>query len=814
MIYNNIDINKYTAISEEIPFVVNAYGPNTNLTFNNYKGSYPSNHNVFCSIIDTNFDVLTSGYNIHNFTESSVKIFYNILSNINNTIIDVGDIILLSKRSGNVYTYSSYHTVLEKYTENGQYCIIVDNLTKYNFDFNSTSSYKINKGTIISLNEIKKEYLIGNNILHKLPYTFENNIKTILREKIRDVLKDEDDIYFGQQYNYRLYLTENYNFNFPIKSLLNFPSLNRTEIWYYNDITVSGEINVKTNDRLTISVPYHTLNINSFEGISSTQMRIRVLNKENYWNANIANVYYMPGNYYVNASMYVGKTITISNLTSNNWSILEGKYNVVSVTPINPGPNSGWDIIVDSNQGIFSTINLTGKSICFEIGNKQINQNINSFNIGYFGTSKMELAEGEYMCFYENGGLQTYSPYQIEAFNNRTQLYLSPLFLPTVQNDYIYTSFDSYFNQKDYMRYSNNSYWTPNFFKDIFLINGDNQLKYMATVANNDVTLHSDDYNKIKYDSKFYIKYYFGQNTSLNSQLTARFRFFKNEQDFVANTPKGNIDIELGGSFTPSFNNVYIPQGINQLIKMIQAGSTRYSITEYGISLVQDFDDISIYTFELFDYNGTKKLTYPISYKVLKECINTVDLLWKDSFGSFISHPFFIKSKTNVVNKEVYMNYNNSYSLNENGLSYDTENNVNNNQTYYTRNSRSYDLSTIHFVTPQDQLLLEDLINSVEIYLRVPDDTQSLLYLIDILYDGTDDIVTVDGDEILINNVPIIILGFEKGSMLPVIMNTESLSDGRNIYNQNVSYTLSVSLANQEFRKNANINVYDRINLG
>jgi len=228
--------------------------------------------------------------------------------------------------------------------------------------------------------------------------------------------------------------------------------------------------------------------------------------------------------------------------------------------------------------------------------------------------------------------------------------------------------------------------------------------KFISTIG------YKLEYNKIEYNSKSYL---LSHNDYLTNPMYMGmlFTFYDTEANLIANNPLGTSKIMSG----PTDTDLYFPVGIESVI------NDPSRIDSVGFDLALDYLDVKYYTVRIIDISTNNTKSKRIIYKINDTCngnLPVYHLMWKDSFGSWITYPFkYVAKKSTDVSKSSFYNREGKF-VNDLGFTLDM---IDRGETvFYSKSRNSYDL-TSDWVRDEDNILFEDLIKSTEIYLQIPE---------------------------------------------------------------------------------------------
>jgi len=216
-----------------------------------------------------------------------------------------------------------------------------------------------------------------------------------------------------------------------------------------------------------------------------------------------------------------------------------------------------------------------------------------------------------------------------------------------------------------------------------------------------------NEYARVNYDTKAFL---LGHQDDKAATLVMNYDFYSSVENLRSNTKLGTSTLD-GNNL---IQDAYYPVGIYQLI------NNPNLVNSFGWNLSTSFEQVKYYKVFGYKLSGGTQLTNEIIFKI-DDCNAGLDLwnvMWKDSYGSFISFPFtqVARKRTDVIDSNMYKREG-KYGNNFESFSLP---NVNRGDTTYTTRSNDYINLESGFIKDHENRLFNDLINSPEIYVQEP----------------------------------------------------------------------------------------------
>jgi hypothetical protein len=158
----------------------------------------------------------------------------------------------------------------------------------------------------------------------------------------------------------------------------------------------------------------------------------------------------------------------------------------------------------------------------------------------------------------------------------------------------------------------------------------------------------------------------------------------------------------------------YAPIGLEQV-----GGATYTDITGTFSSYSGSVNSYKVYAYDATSISTQVPRTNEIYFKINPDCsmYEMYHIMWKDSYGSFVSYPFIYMSRDNIsVDRKTYYKQNGNWENNTFGyLDYDKGE-----KNFYSKSRKSLVLNS-GWLYQFETALMEDLMQSSSVYVQTPD---------------------------------------------------------------------------------------------
>jgi hypothetical protein len=248
---------------------------------------------------------------------------------------------------------------------------------------------------------------------------------------------------------------------------------------------------------------------------------------------------------------------------------------------------------------------------------------------------------------------------------------------------------------------------------------------FNARISNNDYSMTAFDKYVVQ------LRTYTGNNISTILSAPTQYRIEPNTIGFLlVHTYK---DTYVDGMFYEFYNSsggalgtlrvpkassgqtdFYAPIGLEQV-----GGATYTDITGTFSSYSGSVNSYKVYAYDATSISTQVPRTNEIYFKINPDCsmYEMYHIMWKDSYGSFVSYPFIYMSRDNIsVDRKTYYKQNGNWENNTFGyLDYDKGE-----KNFYSKSRKSLVLNS-GWLYQFETALMEDLMQSSSVYVQTPD---------------------------------------------------------------------------------------------